>query len=105
MGVDFYACENCGHTFPDCGDYFGCECGAIFCSSECGVRISEEVPTGDKYADGEDKYEDRTTCSFCRLENLADHEMIPFLLNKLGLTREQAVDMFRKENESKEDGE
>lgn len=27
MGVDFYACENCGDTFPDCGTYIHCEHG------------------------------------------------------------------------------
>lgn len=27
MGVDFYACEHCGDTFPDCGTYIHCEHG------------------------------------------------------------------------------
>ena len=104
MGVDFYACENCGHTFPDCGDYFSCECGATFCCNECGGRSVTEPP--DDWDEDTD-WEEVVTCIFCRLESVADHEMIPFLLNKLGLTREQAVDMFRKENENKseEDGE
>lgn len=27
MGVDYYTCENCGETFPDCGTYAKCEHG------------------------------------------------------------------------------
>lgn len=27
MGVDFYSCDNCGETFPDCGTYIHCEHG------------------------------------------------------------------------------
>ena len=27
MGVDYYSCDNCGETFPDCGIYIHCENG------------------------------------------------------------------------------
>lgn len=27
MGVDYYACDHCGETFPDCGTYIHCEHG------------------------------------------------------------------------------
>lgn len=27
MGVDFYTCQNCGETYPDCGPTAGCEKG------------------------------------------------------------------------------
>ena len=36
MSIDYYSCNNCGETFPDCGDYVSCEgCGTKWCCDEC----------------------------------------------------------------------
>ena len=107
MGVDFYACENCGHIFPDCGDYFLCDCGAHFCCDECGQRKITEPSEDSEDSDELGLLEEVKTCIFCRLEAVADFELIPFLLKTLRLTRAQAVDMFRKEieYEGKDNGE
>ena len=39
MGVDWLSCDNCGDTFPDCGDFVSCHCD---CSSRwCDERCAE----------------------------------------------------------------
>lgn len=100
MGVDFYTCANCKNTFPDCGSYFRCECGEVFCSTKCGQRDDGE-PEDETIED----WEECITCMFCRFENVPDHQMVEFLLKKLNLTHEEAVVMFKEENEdmNKED--
>lgn len=35
MGVDFYTCNSCRGTFPDCGHYTGCEYGIHWCCDDC----------------------------------------------------------------------
>ena len=36
MSIDYYSCEHCGDTFPDCGSYISCgNCGTMWCSDEC----------------------------------------------------------------------
>lgn len=102
MGVDFYTCANCGYNFPDCGDYFSCECGEHFCSVKCGGKQVTEPPDDD---DDEENWEEITTCTLCRMESVTDEDMVHFLLERLSLTYEQAVDMFRKEAEAEDDRE
>lgn len=67
MGVDFYTCANCKDTFPDCGSYFRCECGEVFCSTKCGQRDDGE-PEDETIED----WEECITCMFCRFENVPD---------------------------------
>jgi|HubBroStandDraft_4_1064222.scaffolds.fasta_scaffold00029_31 hypothetical protein len=43
MGVDWYPCNYCGRTFPDCGDYVLCSgndgnCGTEWCSDKCAEK-------------------------------------------------------------------
>lgn len=80
MGVDFFACENCGETICDAGDFFRCECGAKFCSDECGARQQNGfIDNEDEgYVDNEDEDEEeeaKTTCVFCRF-NISMEEAI-----------------------------
>jgi len=96
MGVDFYACENCGETFCDAGYYFRCECGSRFCSDVCGDKKLIQAESEDEVCD--DEYLDEiSSCIFCRVEQVCDADMVRFLLKKLGLTHEHAVDIFREE--------
>jgi hypothetical protein len=98
MGVDFYTCENCGRTFPDCGPYFSCySCSARFCSNECGVKQVEDDESEGEPEDGRWK-EEITTCIFCRKESVTDRDLMLFLLKKLALSYDEAVELYKKED-------
>lgn len=84
MGVDFYSCHYCDETFPDCGDYFSCDCGHHYCDYTCGDGKS-----------GDD--DDTRTCRICRLDYIQDHTLVNFLLSKASLTREEAEQLYRNE--------
>lgn len=101
MGVDYYTCANCSHNFPDCGDYFNCDCGELFCSTECGERESQEIEshTLEELEEDEDYANEVNTCMICRGEMVPDHIMMEFLLQKLNLTAEEAVELYNKENQ------
>lgn len=98
MGVDYYACQNCGRTFPDCGNYFSCyTCDSRYCSDECGGK--EYVPEDPGEEEEEEKdWEVATTCILCRRETIRDSDLVSFLCQKLNLTYDQAADLYRKEN-------
>lgn len=96
MGVDFYTCATCEYNFPDCGPYFGCSCGEHFCSAKCGGKQLEPPPDEDK------DWEEITTCVLCRLESATDRDMVNFLLKKLGLRYEEALEMYRQDNKNDE---
>lgn len=97
MGVDFYTCENCERTFPDCGPYFSCTgCYSRFCSDKCGVK---QIVQEEGEEDDGNYLEEVTSCIFCRKESVTDHDMVHFLLKKAGLTYDQAVQIFREEPE------
>lgn len=101
MGVDFYTCENesCSRTYPDCGYYFSCSgCESRFCTNTCGGRQLVEEESDDE-VDDDSYHEELTSCILCRKESIQGHEMVSFLLKKLGLTYEQAAVMFREEPE------
>ncbi len=94
MGVDWYTCENedCRENFPDCGNYVSCEgCGSHFCSDDCGLV---------KYRDDN---EDETDCILCRMEKVGHGDLLFFLINKMGINYDQAVDMYRKEHNAKKE--
>jgi hypothetical protein len=95
MGVDWYSCKNCGETFPDCGDYTGCECGEHWCCDDCaeadGFQYEEEgfTPEGSKWSQ-------ETSCNFCRKEDYDEFELLRFALDKLGLSREQLIELYKQ---------
>lgn len=94
MGVDWYTCQNesCSQTYPDCSRYYTCSsCESSFCSDECGAKQYIEDENGNRT---ETDWGEASTCILCRHES---GEMIHFLLAKLGLTYDQAADLFRKE--------
>jgi|SRR6185369_15402067 len=102
MGVDFYTCANCERTFPDCGPYFSCWCGEHFCSKTCGGRQVVEEESDEDVPDDEYR-EEVTSCILCRKESVTDRDMVRFLLKKLSLTYDQAIQMFREEPEEPEE--
>lgn len=88
MGVDFYPCNSCGETFCDCGVYVGCDCGNKWCDTECaeeeGYQYNEE--TRD------------SSCSYCRKEDFEDSELLRYVLRKSGITREEIISEYKKDN-------
>ena len=89
MGVDWYACEKCGETFPDCGDFVRCECGVKWCSDEC----AEE--DGYKYTYDEEENIEERSCKFCREEDFTDTELLEFILILDSVTRKELVEMYK----------
>jgi hypothetical protein len=96
MGVDFYSCSNCRETFPDCGYYFTCsQCEHMFCSNDCGGREYVKDENGEHKTS---RYgEELTSCILCRKEDATSDQLLHFLLAKFGLTRDQAMEMYKKE--------
>jgi hypothetical protein len=97
MGIDYYACNNCGDTFPDCGHYVSCECGQHWCSYSCAEA------DGYKYEEYEDEDGDmfeESTCNFCRKEDFEDYELLSFALSKLDLSRQDLIKLY-SENKPK----
>lgn len=92
MGVDYYSCNFCGETFPDCGHYVNCECGYNWCSEECAEADGYIYKEWEE--DGEEK--ESYSCNFCREEDFESSELLQFALEKLNLTREDLVDEFKK---------
>lgn len=99
MGVDFYVCQRCSNTFPDCGYYINCnECYNHWCCEQCaeedGWRVDIEETDGDgtKGSYGEEAVH---SCSYCRNEAADDHTLLSFLLTKLGLTRLEVLDEWK----------
>jgi hypothetical protein len=94
MGVDFYACKSCGDTFPDCGDYTGCECGNHWCCDSCaeadGYRREEDVFTPEGSS-----WEQETSCSQCRGEDYEDYELLSHALGLLGITRKELITKYK----------
>jgi len=89
MGVDFYACDWCGETFPDCGDFVSCGgCGKMWCSDECAEKDGFQRPDEDDLE--EDPYAE-SSCKFCRDEDVADGELLKHCLLMLDISREDAV--------------
>lgn len=88
MSVDYYSCNYCGETFPDCGDYVSCEgCGNCWCSEECaeeqGFRI--DVDNDEEYS---------TSCNFCRGEDYEDYELLEKALELLKISREDLIKLM-----------
>jgi hypothetical protein len=99
MGIDYYTCANCGDAFADCNDYFSCEhCYEHFCTDECGGKETEDNDDPDSDAE-------IMSCIFCRREVTHDYDMIQFLLDKLSLTYDQAMDLYNEVHPEKDEEE
>ena len=70
MGVEFYTCDNCGSTFPDCGEYVSCE--------TCWTKW-HYVPD---------------SCKYCRKEDYTDNVLLDYCMELLGVTRDQLVEKY-----------
>ncbi|MBM7836336.1 hypothetical protein [Clostridium sardiniense] len=127
MSVDYYACERCGDTYCDCGNYVSCEgCGISWCSDECaeadgyikekcklGLEVCEQCLQDDKedcirkdQAD-EDKYINccgcenyiSESCKYCRNEDYKDDELLDIAMKYIECDRQFLIDLKNKEND------
>lgn len=97
MGVDFYACNSCGDTFPDCGDHEGCiECGRKWCDIECGESEGLRPSLCDSCENdtGENCECEGSICGFCRKEKVEDHELLDYALDKLNVSRDEFAEEY-----------
>lgn len=118
MGVDYYTCDYCDDTFPDCGYYVHCEsCGTHWCSDECAkedgfVRehcaIHSDLDNRDlmeKYNKEHCDFNDCVycehyrpdSCKYCRHEDYEDHILLDKALSLLNMTREDLITKINKE--------
>lgn len=106
MSRDYRECAKCNLGIDS---EFGawCECGNFFCSTGCG--------SVDNYQDSYDEEEEDSydfdeslihrkdkktpiTCCICREEHFTDYILLNGLLEKLNLTREDAISLLKKTN-------
>lgn len=101
MSVDYYVCERCGETFPDCMDgIVWCECGNVWCCLECaykdgyqfGVEVDED---GEEY-----ETEEGSSCKYCRGEEFYDNELLEYSLELLQMTKEELVIKLKEHKQS-----
>lgn len=85
MSVDWYNCASCGQSFNDCGYFFGCDCGEMFCSAECGDKKGE-------CGDGDNP----TTCNICRGEVVTEEQLMEYLIKESGITRAAHIKAIMK---------
>jgi hypothetical protein len=88
MSIDFFPCDRCQRTVCDAGPYIRCneECCKRWCTKAC----------AEKDGMRKDEDDDRT-CNFCREEDVDDEVLLPFLLGKLGITIQEAKEMYLSE--------
>ena len=120
MSIDYYSCNNCGETFPDCGDYVSCEgCGTNWCCDECAEEdgfIAQHCKKYNVYgySDMEAEREIRDceysycsdecpesvgdSCKYCRNEDYDDLTLLNKALELLHMKREELVEVINKEN-------
>jgi hypothetical protein len=93
MGVGWYACEICGETFSDHGDYGRCgNCEEMVCS-DC-----EEIQ-GMKYGLVEEDSEEADMfgvhalkeCDLCSDKVVRDSDILEFLLELCNLTEDEVI--------------
>ncbi len=95
MGVVFLMCDVCGKTFPDCGPFLQCyyECSRLWCSEKCADE--------DDFKNDDDYDVHFKSCKYCRKEDVDDSTLLEFFLDKNSITREEAVEDWKKNRKSK----
>lgn len=101
MGVDFYPCEECGETFPDCGDYCSCEMCSVMlctpCANEKGLSSQiTDLNQCDEAEKAEAVGEGYCQCPYCTGESVTEELLMKFAMEKLGVDREGLAAMYRE---------
>lgn len=127
MGVDWLACDNCGETFPDRGEFVMCgdDCNKVWCSDECaeedgftyakcklGLELSSEGFLEDDYSKcpradnrSDDEWIDcdgcgnytPTSCKYCRHEEYEDSELLDKAMELLNCDRQFLINKIKGE--------
>lgn len=85
MSIDFYVCDKCGETFPDCSEYTYCEdCNGNLCG-DCSKEIGNYI------------YMNKEICPFCRKDIITDNMLLHFALRILDVTRQELEEKYREE--------
>lgn len=122
MSVDYYVCNYCDDTFPDCGCFLTCEsCGTKWCTDECAKQDGyirehcEKHPDLDcrdlmeSYRETHCSYEDcydcdyyePDSCKYCRHEDYNDYVILEKTLELLNMTREDVIKLINNEKGEK----
>lgn len=109
MGVDWLTCRNCEDTFSDCGHFVGCDCGNKWCTDDCAEADGYKTESCKLGYDTEDNECEKScyncdeflekSCKYCREEDFEDYELLKFALNKLGISRENLIEMYKENKE------
>lgn len=97
MGMDYYACSECGEPFTSYDDYTHC--------SGCNRRYCDECGDGNAifYIDIDEEYDTRcVNCLHVGYRPVRDGELLEYILKKLGRTVEDVAVEFRETDEYKE---
>ena len=92
MGIDYYVCDVCGESYPDCGPCGMCgNCESSLCG-DCHDKAKEKygVHTDDSY--------DSLKCQLCTKDVITNDVMVEFLLKRIGVTRKQVEKDIRNAN-------
>lgn len=94
MGVDYYTCDYCGKTFPDCCYYISCDCTRMWCSDVCAEKDGYENRENEEIEDGDDLI----SCNFCRGEDVVDSDLLKFMIKHFKTTRSKMIDLYYKKH-------
>ncbi len=107
MGVDFYTCDHCAATFPDCGPYARCEsCNQKLCP-RCMREFAVDNPMADVANDPDYQPEsddddcEYDQCPFCANLVVSDDSLLEFALEQLCVSKEVLIERYKAA--SKED--
>lgn len=98
MSVDFFSCAICSKTFPDCGTYYRCDCGEIFCSHGCAKTDYSQYDCDGNIIDEEnedwDEEEPGIRC-ICSKNDANDQILSAALLKHFKINRDDAMKIWR----------
>ena len=99
MGIDFYTCELCGDTFPDCGEYGTCaKCENDICIN-CYNEQNIKYGTVDKDSKEAKYFGDKALkeCNSCSEKIVHDSDIFEYLLKITKMTKDEIVKAVKKE--------
>lgn len=98
MSVDWITCSICGNNFPDCGPHGRCSgCGSALCE-ECHKEQFDKYGGPEEGSWGADNYGtwSAAKCDKCSGEIIYNDDIAVYLLEKLGITRDQVVEEIKQ---------
>lgn len=99
MGVDYYNCEMCEEIFSDAGYWGTCgNCESMMCGHCHDEMRTKNGVLGEEHENADDFGEDAPNCcDKCDGSKLDETAFVNYLIAKLGKTRAELEEDFRKE--------